>query len=225
MTAQTSRYKLTYPTGSDLVSGAPAQFKSMADSVEKALGEVDDRQTANAVKPVVRNTLAQLAEAAGVTGQTGYVTADSVQSNNGAYVYTGSAWVKTVGTWQKFTFKFENEESFQPIPYGGSNELFWNPVLRLIVVRLTSFKSSVKINSYNVYLPNSGQLTPSKNIGLGQAEFENFTGRGVELTLSTQGRILVGPEMSSGDVIRPLGSYVVPIPSDVTITASGGVEI
>lgn len=225
MTAQTSRYKLTYPTGSDLVSGAPSQFKSMADSVEKALGEVDDRQTANAVKPVVRNTLAQLAAAAGVTGQTGYVTADSVQSNNGAYVYTGSAWVKNVGTWQKFTFKFENEGSFQPIPYGGSNELFWNPILRLIVVRLASFKSSVKINSYNVYLPNSGQLTPSKNIGLGQAEFENFTGRGVELTLSTQGRILVGPEMSSGDVIRPLGSYVVPIPSDVTITVSGGTSI
>ena len=94
MTAQTSRYKLTYPTGSDLVSGAPAQFKSMADSVEKALGEVDDRQTANAVKPVVRNTLAQLAEAAGVTGQTGYVTADSTSANNGAYVYNGSAWVK-----------------------------------------------------------------------------------------------------------------------------------
>lgn len=94
MTAQTSRYKLTYPTGSDLVSGAPAQFKSMADSVEKALGEVDDRQTANAVKPVVRTTLAQLADASAVTGQTGYVTADSTSANNGAYVYNGSAWVK-----------------------------------------------------------------------------------------------------------------------------------
>lgn len=94
MTAQTSRYQLTYPTGSDLVSGAPAQFKSMADSVEKALGEVDDRQTANAVKPVVRTTLAQLTEASAVTGQTGYVTSDSTSANNGAYVYNGSAWVK-----------------------------------------------------------------------------------------------------------------------------------
>lgn len=225
MTAQTSRYKLTYPTGSDLVSGAPSQFKSMADSVEKALGEVDDRQTANAVKPVVRNTLAQLAAAAGVTGQTGYVTADSVQSNNGAYVYTGSAWVKNVGTWQKFTFKFENEGSFQPIAFGGVNDLLWNPILRLIVVRLASFKSTVKVKTYNVYLPSSGTFKPSKNIGLGQAEFENFTGRGIELTLNTLGRITVGPEMASGDVIRPLGSYVVPIPSDVTITASGGTSI
>lgn len=225
MSATTPRYDITYPTGSDLVSQAPTQFKQLAESIESALGEVDDRQTANAVKPVVRTTLAQLAEAAGVTGQTGYVTADSVQSNNGAYVYTGSAWVKTVGTWQKFTFKFENERSFQPIPFGGDNTLLWNPVLRLIVVRLPSFRSTVGVSTYNVYLPNSGTFKPSRNIGLGQAEFENFTGRGIVLTLTTLGRITVGPELSTNDVVRPLANYVVPIPSDVTVTASGGTSI
>lgn len=94
MSATTPRYDITYPTGSDLVSQAPAQFKTFAESVESALGEVDDRQTANAVKPVVRTTLAQLADASAVTGQTGYVTADSTSANNGAYVYNGSAWVK-----------------------------------------------------------------------------------------------------------------------------------
>lgn len=94
MTAQTSRYQLTYPTGSDLVSGAPAQFKALAESVDTALGEVDDRHTQNAVVPVVRTTLAQLAGASAVTGQTGYVTADHTSANNGAYVYNGSAWVK-----------------------------------------------------------------------------------------------------------------------------------
>lgn len=225
MTAQTSRYQLTYPTGSDLVSNAPGQMKTMCESVETALATVDDRQTDEAVKPVVRPTFAQLAEAAGVTGQTGYVTADSVQSNNGAYVYTGSAWVKNVGTWQKFTFKFENEGSFQPIPYGGGNELLWNPVLRLIVVRLQSFRSGVGVNTYNVYLPDSGTFKPSKNIYLGQAEFENFTGRGMDVTLNTLGRVVIGPELSAGDVVRHLGSYVVPVPSDVTITASGGTSI
>lgn len=225
MSATTPRYDITYPTGSDLVSQAPTQFKTFAESVESALGEVDDRQTANAVKPVVRNTLAQLASASAVTGQTGYVTADSVQSNNGAYVYTGSAWVKNVGTWQKFTFKFENEGSFQPIPFGGSNELLWNPILRLIVVRLASFRSTVRISTYNVYLPYSGTFKPSKNIGLGQAEFENFTGRGIEVTLNTMGRVTIGPELASGDVVRHLGSYVVPVPSGVTITASGGTSI
>lgn len=90
MTAQTSRYKLTYPTGSDLVSGAPAQFKSMADSVEKALGEVDDRQTANAVKPVVRTTLDQLADASAVDGQSGLVTDDDAA--NGLYYRRDGEW-------------------------------------------------------------------------------------------------------------------------------------
>lgn len=94
MSATTPRYDITYPTRSDLVSQAPTQFKQLAESVESALGEVDDRQTANAVKPVVRSTLAQLAGASAVTGQTGYVTADSTSANNGAYVYNGSAWVK-----------------------------------------------------------------------------------------------------------------------------------
>lgn len=125
-------------------------------------------------------------------------------------------------SWQKFTFKLENEESFQPIPYGGGSDLFWNPILRVIVVRLASFKSSVGIKTYSVYLPDSGTFKPSKNIGLGQAEFENFAGRGVELTLTTQGRITVGPELSSGDVVRPLGSYVVPVPEDVQVTVSAG---
>lgn len=222
---RTPRYQLTYPTSSDEVDDAPQQFKTMCESVENALATVDDRQTDEAVKPVVRSTLAQLAEASGVTGQTGYVTGDTTESNNGAYVYTGSAWVKTVGTWQKFTFKFENEGSFRPIPYGGGNELLWNPIMRLIVVRLQSFKSSVAVNTYNVYMPDSGTFKPSENIYLGQAEFENFAERGIVLTLTTQGRITVGPELMSGDVVRPLGSYVVPIPSDVTITASGGTSI
>lgn len=125
-------------------------------------------------------------------------------------------------SWQKFTFKFQDEGSFQPIPYGGSSDLFWNPILRVIVVRLKSFKSSVGVKTYSVYLPDSGTFKPSKNIGLGQAEFENFTGRGVELTLTTMGQISVGPELASGDVVRPLVSYVVPIPADVQVTVSAG---
>lgn len=95
MTAQTSRYGLTYPTGSDLVSGAPAQFKQLAESVESALGEVDDRHTENAVVPVVRETKGQLDSASGVTGQTGYVTGDG--GNKGVYVYDGSGWVRPNG--------------------------------------------------------------------------------------------------------------------------------
>ena len=91
MTAQTSRYKLTYPTGSDLVSGAPDQFKSLAESVDTALGEVDDRHTENAVVPVVRPTLDQLAEASGVDGQSGLV--DSDDATQGLYYRMGDRWI------------------------------------------------------------------------------------------------------------------------------------
>ena len=90
-------------------------------------------------------------------------------------------------------------------------------------MRLASFKSTVNIGNYSVYLPSSsGTFAPSKDISLGQGEFENFTGRGIELTLTTKGRINVGPQLSSGDVVRPLGSYVVPIPAGVTVSAIGG---
>lgn len=90
----TPRYQLTYPTSSDEVDDAPQQFKTMCESVETALGMVDDRQTADAVKPVVRTTLTQLQSAAAVTGQTGVVTDDPDQLSNGVYHYFDGAWSK-----------------------------------------------------------------------------------------------------------------------------------
>lgn len=91
MTTQTSRYKLTYPTGSDLVSGAPAQLKTMCESVENALATVDDRQTGEAVKPVVRTTLDQLVEASAVDGQSGLVT--EAGQSQGLYYRLGGQWI------------------------------------------------------------------------------------------------------------------------------------
>lgn len=96
MTATTPIYGLSYPEGSDLVSTAPDSFKSMADTFEQALDQVDRRSTPTGVKPVIATTLNTLANTTGVTGQTGYVTADATAANNGAYVWTGSAWVKLV---------------------------------------------------------------------------------------------------------------------------------
>lgn len=90
---KTPIYGLPYINASDLVSGAPAQFKSMAEGVEKALKEVDDRNNTNGVKPMVATTLANLAELKGVTGQTGYVTSDTTTANNGPYFWNGSAWL------------------------------------------------------------------------------------------------------------------------------------
>lgn len=97
MTATTPRYDLTYPTGTDQVADTPTIFKNMADSVENALGEVDDRHTNAAVMPVVRPSLMQLQQATAITGQTGYVTDDGDDGDNtGMYVWTGTSWLRIV---------------------------------------------------------------------------------------------------------------------------------
>lgn len=89
----TDIYGLPYIEADDLVSAAPAQFKTMAEGVETALVEVDSRNTPAGVKPVIATTLEALAAQTGVTGQTGYVTADTTTANNGPYFWNGSAWL------------------------------------------------------------------------------------------------------------------------------------
>ena len=86
-------YGLPYIEADDLVSSAPAQFKTMAEDIETALTEVDSRNTPAGVKPVIATTLEALAAQTGVTGQTGYVTADTTTANNGPYYYNGTAWL------------------------------------------------------------------------------------------------------------------------------------
>lgn len=93
MTATTPIYGLSYPEGSDLVSTAPDSFKSMADTFEQALDQVDRRDTPEGVKPVIATTLEALRQITGVIGQTGFVTGGN--DDNGPYVWDGTQWVKT----------------------------------------------------------------------------------------------------------------------------------
>ena len=67
-------YGLPYIEADDLVSSAPAQFKTMAEGFENALNEVDSRNTPAGVKPAIATTLETLASITGVTGQPGFVT-------------------------------------------------------------------------------------------------------------------------------------------------------
>ena len=62
-------YGLPYIEAGDLVSSAPAQFKTMAEGFENALNEVDSRNTPAGVKPAIATTLETLAGITGVTGQ------------------------------------------------------------------------------------------------------------------------------------------------------------
>lgn len=93
MTATTPIYGLSYPEGSDLVSTAPDSFKSMAETFEQALDQVDRRTTPEGVKPAVATTLEALRQITGVIGQTGFVHGGN--DDNGPYVWDGAQWVKT----------------------------------------------------------------------------------------------------------------------------------
>lgn len=147
--------------------------------------------------------------------------------DNAHYVRNGGKWQAVPeDRWYRFDLRFRDTSSFVPIPYGGSSDIFWNPKLRLISVRLASFTSRVAVSRSPVYLPSKGIFNVSDSIGLGQAEFQNFAGRGAELTLNKDdGSILVGPQMSANDVFRPLGSFVAPIPKNVKVQATGGTPL
>lgn len=185
---------------------------------------------ASDVAPMIRNNailmardLEQLNTISAVDGQEAVTIAD-----NAHYVRNGSVWeAEPEDRWYEFTFKMQNESSFEPIPYGGGNSLYWNPKLRLISVKLSSFKSHVSVSTFQVYQPNKGVFGISANISLGQAEFQNFTGRGAELTLNGNysGTISVGPQMTANDIFRPLGSFVVPIGSEVQVRAEDGTPV
>lgn len=149
-------------------------------------------------------------------------------ADNLDYVRKNGAWeVDAEDRWYEFTFKLQNTSSFEGIPYGGGSSLYWNPKLRLISVNLAAFKSTVNVNRFEVYQPDKGKFGLSKPVSLGQAEFQNYGGRGAELTLNGdyKGSISVGPQMSINDTFRPLGSFVVPIGREIQVQANGGTPV
>lgn len=176
----TDIYGLPYIEADDLVSAAPAQFKTMAEGIETALVEVDSRNTPAGVKPVIATTLEALAAQTGVTGQTGYVTANTTTANNGPYFWNGSAWLpyatggmlddlrnQLTQGYESAKFTWQNTGSFQPDFYGGGMEIVVDRANRLLHVHLSGFKSAVTLSSdFPVFQYASGPK-PSRAVSLG----------------------------------------------------------
>lgn len=173
-------YGLPYIEADDLVSSAPAQFKTMAEGIETALTEVDSRNTPAGVKPVIATTLEALAAQTGVTGQTGYVTADTTTANNGPYYYNGTAWLpyatgamldslrnQLTQGYESAKFTWQNTGSFQPDSGGGGMEIVVDRANRLLHVHLSGFKSTVSLSpDFPVFYYASGPK-PSRAVSLG----------------------------------------------------------
>ena len=161
---KTPIYGLPYINARDLVSGAPAQFKSMAEGVEKALKEVDDRNNTNGVKPMVATTLANLAKLKGVTGQTGYVTSDTTTANNGPYFWNGSAWLPyaTKSMLDQLTQGYEFGMTATSTDQNGVATVDWvrhstSPQVMLVMLARTSSDELNRFLSPMVYeLTNNG---------------------------------------------------------------------
>lgn len=189
-----------------------------------------DAGVASDAAPMIRNNailmardLDQLNTIDAVDGQEAVTMAD-----NAHYVRNGSAWDSVPeNRWYRFDLRFQDTSSFVGIAYGGGSTIFWNPKLRLISVRLAPFTSHVSVNTFPVYQPSAGTFGVSVNMDLGQAEFQNYTGRGAALTLNGgySGSISLGPQMSPNDVFRPLGSFAVPVPENVEVRAKGGTPL
>lgn len=176
----TDIYGLPYIEADDLVSAAPAQFKTMAEGIETALVEVDSRNTPAGVKPVIATTLEALAAQTGVTGQTGYVTADTTTANNGPYFWNGSAWLpyatggmlddlrnQLTQGYESAKFTWQDTGSFRPDSYGGGMEIVVDRANRLLHVHLSGFKSTVSLSStFPVFHYASGPK-PSSAVSLG----------------------------------------------------------
>lgn len=224
----TDIYGLPYIEAGDLVSAAPAQFKTMAEGIETALAEVDSRNTPAGVKPVIATTLEALAAQTGVTGQTGYVTADTTTANNGPYFWNGSAWLpyatggmlddlrnQLTQGYESAKFTWQNTGSFQPDVYGGGMEIVVDRANRLLHVHLSGFKSTVSLSSdFPVFQYASGPK-PSRAVSLGclwSIPGSNFAKRA---NWNTDGSVSVIGGMAVND--RCLHTpRTLPIPAGVT---------
>lgn len=224
----TDIYGLPYIEADDLVSAAPAQFKTMAEGIETALVEVDSRNTPAGVKPVIATTLKALAAQTGVTGQTGYVTADTTTANNGPYFWNGSAWLpyatggmlddlrnQLTQGYASAKFTWQDTGSFQPESYGGGMEIVVDRANRLLHVHLSGFKSTVSLSSdFPVFRYASGPK-PSKAVSLGclwSIPGSNFA---KQAKWNTDGSVLVIGGMAVND--RCLHTpRTLPIPAGVT---------
>jgi hypothetical protein len=206
----TSRYGLPYPTGDDEVASVPATFQTMAENIDKQLGEVDDRSTPAGVSPIVRQTLADLKSVKGITGQSGYVTADA-SANNGMYVFGTNAWWPLEFKQPEYKAVFKSQDS-------NNFPMLTTPAITVkdgyIYLDLGSVEAKVGVNSFTIYKYSSG-VKPSANISLGAIGVLANAPYSKTGTWNTSGDITVGPSMSAKDYLIAL-PRVIKIPDGVT---------
>ena len=123
----------------------------------------------------------------------------------------GALWDSVTQTCQ---LQWQSTVSFGPAPYGASNTIKVRD--GLIFVDLSSFRSSVNVGNFTVWMFKSG-VKPSKAVSLGCIANVSGIAYGKQATWNTDGSVVLIGGVGPNDVIQCF-SKIIPVPDGVTFT-------
>lgn len=112
---------------------------------------------------------------------------------------------------QTCQLQWQSTGSFVPAAYGASNTITVRD--GLIFVDLSSFRSTVNVGNFTVWLFKAG-VKPSKTIGLGCVANVNGTTYGKQATWNTDGSVALIGGVGSSDIVQCF-SKIIPVPDGV----------
>ena len=112
---------------------------------------------------------------------------------------------------QTCQLQWQSTGSFVPAAYGASNTITVRD--GLIFVDLSSFRSTVNVGNFTVWLFKAG-VKPSKTIGLGCVANVNGTMHGKQATWNTDGSVALIGGVGSSDIVQCF-SKIIPVPDGV----------
>lgn len=121
----------------------------------------------------------------------------------------GALWDSVTQTCQ---LQWQDTASFVPASYGASNTITVKD--GLIFVDLSSFRSTVKVGDYSVWLFKAG-VKPSKTIGLGCVANVAGIAYGKQARWNTDGSVTLVGGVDSNDVVQCF-QRIIPVPDGVT---------
>lgn len=121
----------------------------------------------------------------------------------------GALWDSVTQTCQ---LQWQSTVSFVPAPYGASNTIKVRD--GLIFVDLSSFRSSVNVGNFTVWMFKSG-VEPSKAVSLGCIANVSGIAYGKQATWNTDGSVVLIGGVGPNDVIQCF-SKIIPVPDGVT---------
>ena len=108
--------------------------------------------------------------------------------------------------------QWQSTGSFVPVTYGASNTIKVRD--GLIFVDLSSFRSTVKVGNFTVWMFKSG-VKPSKAVSLGCVANVAGIAYGKQATWNTDGSVALIDGVGPNDVVQCF-SKIIPVPDGVT---------